>query len=567
MAIGDFLPSFRAKTTETVPMIEPFEEKSAKIIDQEDQKALARGFRVKALALGYDGIPDFMSKRANFEDSPYDFEQITRAIDTDSYAKSSFAKFRELFWKEGWSIVGENQDAVDYLYQRLDYMELAMGRPFQDFMLDVMDQLVRYHNVFIVKARSDEIEEQFPDSLDTEAKKGPIIGYYLIPTEQVQILRDKHNRPKYYRQRVNSNLGLLSSTGNTTPRTQSPTWAAREVIHMYRDRKIGRAFGTPFLTSALDDLLALRQVEEDYLNLIHRELFPLYKYTVGTEDVPAEDDEIIKAVQSLESLRSEGGLVIPFRHDVEIIGSEGKTLEIGGFLDHMKERVANGLGVFPHHLGMVSFSGANRDMTDRLDAALYDRVKEYQRAFADYMRMYIFDELLREGGFEPMMNPKLQGDQDRCVMVFDEIDADGQIKRESHVVQKVTAGLETVPEGRRQLRLPPEMNEKETLLAMQVRLQPTTQVLPGEKMASGGTKAPKIVDTTPPAAQKPGAQKPSTGGKPNLKNVNKGATNLVRPANQHGSRTSPNIRRSDDDWYTEVVELVGEDYQIIEEES
>lgn len=562
MGMRDYLPSFRTQNE-----IEPFEEKRAQIIDPEQKKALAKGFKVKSLALGYEGLPDFLSRRANFEDAPYDFEQITRAIDTDSYAKSSFAKFRELFWKEGWSIQGENQDAVDYLYQRLDYMEVAMGRPFQSFLMDVMDQLVRYHNVFIVRSRSSEIDDQFPDDLETDAKKGPIIGYYLIPTEQTQILRDKHNNPKYYRQRVNSNLGLLSSSGNTTPRSQSPTWAAREVIHMYRDRKVGRAFGTPFLTSALDDLLALRQVEEDYLNLIHRELFPLYKYTVGTEDVPAEEDEIQKAVLSLESLRSEGGLVIPFRHDIEIIGSEGKTLEISSFMDHMKERVANGLGVFPHHLGMVSFSGANRDMTDRLDASLYERVKEYQRVFADYVRMFIFDELLREGGFEPMMNPKLDGEQDRCIMLFDEIDADGQIKRESHTVQKVASGLETVPEGRRALGKPPEMNEEDTLQAMQIRLQPTTQVLPGEKMASGGTKAPKIVDTTPPAAQKPGTQAPSTGGKPNLKNVKKGSTNIVRPANQHGSRTSPNIRRSDDEWYTEVVELVGEDYQITEEES
>lgn len=545
MALRDYFPSFREQQ---------IAEKKAQVLDTQDKKALTKAFKIKAIALGYEGLPTDLSKRANFEDPPYDFDRITKAIDTDSYAKNSFAKYRELFWKEGWTIVGENQEAIDYLYQRIDYMEVAMGRPFQDFLIDIADQLFRYHNVFIIKSRADQIAETFPGDVDSDQPKGPIIGYYLVPTESVQILRDKYNRPRWYRQRISSNLGFLrANTGNTS--VVDPTWNANEVIHMYRDRKPGRAFGTPFLTAALDDLIALRQVEEDYLNLIHRELFPLYKYTIGDQEHPAEPDEIDQAVLELESLRTEGGLVLPFRHNVEIIGSEGKVLEISGFLNHIKTRVAVGLGVFPHHLGMVDFAGANRDMTDRLDTALYDRIKEYQRYFADCVRMFVFDELLREGGFDPMANPKLNGVSDRCIMKFNEIDVDTQVKKENHTLQKVTSNLETIGEGRQAIGRTPQLPEHDTMMAMQVRMQPD-QIVPGEKTVTGGQKPPKAIDTTPSAAQSP-----SKGGAPNLKNLRKGSANVVRPANQHGARTSPDIRRSDDDWITEMVDLIGEDYR------
>jgi hypothetical protein len=209
-----------------------------------------------------------------------------QAVDTDSYVKQALNKYKELFWKEGWQIVGENPEAASYLYQRIDFMEMAMKRPFSDFLLEVSDQLFKYGNVFIVKARAD-ISEYFPTKLNPISATEPIVGYYLIPTEQVRIMRDKHNRPKLYEQ--------MTDPLTYSPVNKNPVWSADRVIHISLDRKTGRAFGTPFLASVLDDVVALRQIEEDIQNLVHRELFPLYKYRIGTPEQPAEPDEIEKA--------------------------------------------------------------------------------------------------------------------------------------------------------------------------------------------------------------------------------------------------------------------------------
>ena len=554
MAIRDFLPFNRPVGFE--------EKKRAQILPLDDQKALVRGFKVAALALGFQGIPTSINARATFEMAPYDFDRIIQAIDTDSYAKQAFAKWRELFWKEGWILNGENSEAVDYLYQRLDFMEIAMNRPFQDFLTEVIDQLIRFHNVFIVKSRSSTLNDLYPDDLYPVGNLSPIVGYYIIPTEKVEIMRDKNNRVQWYRQRLDDTAAYFEA--NNSPKGPGPVWNARDVIHLYRDRKPGRAFGTPFLTATLDDIVALRQIEEDVQNLIHRELFPLYKYRVGTDEFPASPEEIDQAVLELEGLRSEGGLVLPHRHDVDVIGAQGNTLDITQYLKHFKERVSIGLGLFPHHLGM-SGNGGNMSATDRLDIALYDKVKEYQRYVADSLRLQLFDELLREGGFDPMINPHNSGQSDRCIMKFREIDTDTQTKKDAAVIAKVQSQLQTIPEGRLELGMDPEIVENETAQAMSVRLTPTMQVVAGAKDKSGGNTSPKMIDTTPPAALKPGQGQSSKPGKQNTPVTGKGAANVIRPANQHGTRTSPNIRHDakDENWLKEVVELI--DSETIEE--
>ena len=57
-------------------------------------------------------------------------------------------------------------------------------------------------------------------------------------------------------------------------------------------------------------------MEEDIQNLVHRELFPLYKYRIGTPEQPAEPDEINRAAAEIENMRAEGGLILPHRHDM-----------------------------------------------------------------------------------------------------------------------------------------------------------------------------------------------------------------------------------------------------------
>ena len=514
-------------------------------MDPEKIKPLGRAMKVAALALGYRGVNYYYTGRTNFEPSPYNFDRIVQAVDTDSYVKQAISKYKDLFWKEGWQIVGENPEAVSYLYQRIDYMEMAMNRPFLDFLIDLSDQLFKFANVFFVKARAD-LTEYFPSSLKPITGAEPVVGYYLIPTEQARILRDKHNRPKAYLQRTNPLT--------YAPTDRDPTWNADKVVHLAFDRKPGRAFGTPFLSNVLDDVVALRQMEEDIQNLVHRELFPLYKYRIGTADQPAEPEEIDQAAAEIENLRAEGGLILPFRHDVEVIGSQNQALDASEYLNHFKERVAIGLGVAPHHLGM-SFSGGNRAVTERLDTALYDKIKHYQKQFAEMIRVHILNELLFEGGFDPLVNPSDSSVSDRCFFKFNEIDVDTQVKKETHIIQKYVNSLITLPEARIKLGEDPDVEKEELFMSIQGQNQIDISAAQSENQA----KVMAMKDVKKDGDK----QEPAKKGQRNLPSQRRGPGNSIRPQNQKGRRNSPNIKRADPTWLSVVENLLEEQYNVV----
>ena len=533
MAIRDYLPFVQNSSADFF----------AKTLEPEQIKNLSKALKPAALALGYQGSTYYYNTRSTFEPSPYDFDRILQAVDTDSYVKQATLKYKELFWKEGWSITGENSEAVAYLHQRIDFMEMAMRRPFIDFLTEVADHLIKFSNVFIVKARGD-MSEYFHQKLNPVNAGQPIVGYYLIPTEQVRILRDKFNRPKAYQQQ----------TDPTTygPTDKDPVWTAERVIHLHFDRKTGRAFGTPFMSSVLDDVIALRQLEEDIQNLVHRELFPLYKYKIGTAEQPAEPEEIEDAAFQVENMRSEGGLILPYRHDVEVIGANNAALDAANYLNHFKERVAIGLGVAPHHLGMM-MGGGNRSMTDRLDTALYDKVKQYQKHLSEMIRVHIFNELLFEGGFDPIVNPMDSDISDRCFFKFNEIDVDTQVKKETHIIQKFTNSVITLPEARIQLGIDPAYEKEELFAGIQAEIQMDMAKNQAEITAQNAP-LPKTSD----------GQQSANKGQRNLPSNKKGPGNIIRPQNQQGRRTSPNIRRSDLTWLSVIENALESEYNVID---
>jgi len=536
MAISKYFP-FAGKTQSSAT---PIEQLSASSLG-----SLSKSMKVAALALGYQGSNYFYTGRSNFEPSPYDFDRIIQAVDTDSYVRQAIGKYKDLFWKEGWQIVGENQEAVQYLYERIDYMEMAMKRPFLDFLVDLSDQLFKFANVFIVKARAD-LSEYFPKTLTPINSSQPIVGYYLIPTEQTRILRDKHNRPKSYQQQTDPLT--------YAPTDRDPVWSSDRVIHLFFDRKPGRAFGSPFLSNVLDDVVALRQMEEDIQNLVHRELFPLYKYRIGTADQPAEPEEIDQAAAEIENLRAEGGLILPFRHDVEVIGSNNLALNASPYLEHFKERVAIGLGVAPHHLGM-SMEGGNRSVTERLDTALYDKIKQYQKHFAEMIRVHIFNEILFEGGFDPLVHPSADTISDRCYFKFNEIDVDTQVKKETHIIQKYVNSLISLPEARMSLGIDPDVDVEDLFPSIQGQVQ--IDIAKGQADIKSGTS--NMTDVMKDGDKQTPAQK----GQVNLPSRRRGVGNSVRPQNQQGRNTSPNIKRSDNSWLVLVENLLEEQYNVI----
>jgi len=197
-------------------------------------------------------------------------------------------------------------------------------------------------------------------------------------------------------------------------------------------------------------------------------------------------------------------------------------------------------------------NGGNRSVTERLDTALYDKIKQYQKIFSDMVRVHVFNELLLEGGFDPIANPSEVGISDRCFFKFNEVDVDTQVKKETHIIQKYVSSLITIEEARILLGNNPEVDDDRLFSSMQVNSQ--IDMIKAQKATAQDMMSNMDGDK----------QQSSSGTQRNLPNNRKGPGNIVRPANQQGRRNSPDIKRRDSDLLSAVENLLEEEYTVID---
>jgi len=167
-----------------------------------------------------------------------------------------------------------------------------------------------------------------------------------------------------------------------------------------------------------------------------------------------------------------------------------------------------------------------------------------QKTFADFIRINIFNEILFEGGFDPLEDTTGSSASDRCFLKFKEIDVDTQVKKENHIIQKYVNNLISLDEARLLLGLDPSINEEQTYAAMQTRMQ----------MDVANNQAALTTKNND-------GEKPATKGRVNLPSARKDAGNKSRPANQFGRSNSSNIKRSEDlSWLPAIEKLLENDY-------
>ncbi|MEX3713545.1 phage portal protein [Cytobacillus horneckiae] len=366
----------------------------------------------------------------DFEDSPVDLDEIGRAYYTDSYIRRAVDKHSALMFKNGWEISGKNDAAVDYVWTRLKLMAEGTGQSTDSFLTEISDNLILYGNAYVVKARAK--NNSLPSGVTAAGytNNKPIAGYFVLPAQQVTVNRDDNGKIVAYQQ--------SSGSGG-----EGVEFRPEEIIHFHYRRPTGRAYGVPFIYNALDDVKLLRQIEENVARLIYRNLFPLYLYKVGLDKpgFEATDEEIEDLREEIRTIPVDGALVVPERHSIEVVGSQGQAIDANGYLKYFRERVFSGLGVSDTTMGISGT--ANKSTSDNQSSDLNDSVKDFQKTFADFAKFSIINELLFEGGFDPVLNP-----DDEVDFVFHEIEFDAKIKRENHIIQQFMQNTITFEEMR-----------------------------------------------------------------------------------------------------------------------
>ena len=477
----------------------------------------------------------------------YDLEEIQIAQDTDGYFFRSHTKKLNRFVTAGWEIVGKNPETLGYIKKRLAEHEQATQRPTDLLIQAIASDLLRFSNCMLVKVRNKRAStgrtRQNINGRDLE----PVAGYFILPFETLHFKTKANGEIKKVRQR--------------TPTGETKEFSPDDLIHIYTNRKPGFAMGTPEAVPVLDDIALLRRIEENVEELIESNLFPLFHYTVGSDEFPErygpdgkKESDIVK--DTIEYMPAGGVFVSDHRHKIQAIGSEGRSLRIDYYLSYFKSRVFAGLGISGVDMG--EGDTANRSTAQTLSKGAIVDIEALQSTMKTFIEFYIFSELLKEGPF----SVDSLTSEDRVEIKFGIVDKEQRTKLENQVIQLFTNHLVTEPEARKLLGQPPFEEEDRDLTYFKLYSEPLALI-----KSLGSPAADEALVNAPTSAitregverqRSEGAEAKRTG-RPAAE-ANAGQQRLsqskARPSNQNGTRTGPKFN-GDLDTYIDEVRLNG----------
>ena len=369
----------------------------------------------------------------DFESPDFSLEDIQTGYNTDSYIRQGVDKYVDQIFKEGYNFYGTDANAVEYLKLRLAYIAEATNTPTNQLLMDIAEDVVKYGNCMVVKARNSDVNA-LPQGANATGLYGkdPVVGYFCANPVTMQCKRDDY--------------GTVTEWQQDTDKGKQ-TFAPEDVVHFYYKREKGNAYGTSFLIPVLDDVRALRQAEENVLKMMYRNIYPFYHVAVGTEDATGTSKEVEQLKDAIDGMDVEGGLVTTERVKITPIASD-KVIDAEPYLKYMEERVFSGMGIPGIMFGRGNTS--NRSTGDNMTSEMADRIRAICKTLEMFINSFIVKELLMEGGYDPVLNP------DQAVeFKFNDNDVDVMIKKEVHAIYKYEHNAITEDEMREELGMDP----------------------------------------------------------------------------------------------------------------
>lgn len=350
--------------------------------------------------------------------------------DTEPFVRQAVNRKLSLMFRNGFEVVGDKEEDVEYIERRLETMEYVMERETQSFFTQILFNLLLCSNCFLQKIRKTEATSV----KQKEGRKEPVAGYRLIPAHMIfPYLED--GIPAKWRRYFDTGAPFQDLDLD-------------DVIHLKWDVKPGHRYGTPRLVGVKDDIFALRRLEENVELLFINHLFPLFHIKVGTEQAPATFDESgvseIELIKwQIENMPKEGVFVTDERVEAKVVGAEGKGLDPKTMIEHYKSRIFIGLGMSA--LDMGDGKNANRATADNISQNLKDSIKADIETFGGLIRLLVFKELFMEATYSVSVQKAVA----RTWILFHEIDLDNKIKFENHVIQLFLNNLVDEDEARK----------------------------------------------------------------------------------------------------------------------
>lgn len=364
----------------------------------------------------------------------YDLAQIKNAVLTDSYLAVAVRKFSQLITKAGYQIKSKNEDAANYVNDRIKVIEFRTKIPFYTLITSIARDLYTYSNSYIIKTR-DNNTEKFGLKAEKIFSGGAISGLFLADPASVTIRRN--------------DAGAIDAYV-----INQEEYSPNDVIHLYIDKMNNSDYGTSRIYSALEDVTMLRKAEGLVMTILYRFAIPVLHIKVGNtaEGQYATQKEINDARDAFQEMPNDGFIVTNERTAIEAITPNMQANQLLKFLEYLELRVFSALNASKSSMGR----GGGQSSADNTEALMHDEVRAFQNVITNFIEKYLFTELLLEGGFNPLLNK-----DDYVAFEFNEVSIDTKIKIESNTIQKYQGNVITLEEARRELGFSNEVSEED----------------------------------------------------------------------------------------------------------
>lgn len=498
---------------------------------QEIQKALETRTKILGRVRSYEfkGATDLrQNNRSKFTPPIYDLSEIARAADVEPYITQSVRKHREQILKEGYQITGIDEEMVAYVRRRLFEIAVVTGITTEQWLRELVTNLIIFHNSFLIFRRDAKRSSGKPIIMYGKELE-PIAGIFVGDPTSMEVAVDKWGSIKKWRQHIE---GLAEFDTNV-----DKSYNTEDVVHVTIDKKTGFTFGTPFLLPVLDDIRALRKLEEVAIIMASKEAFPLYHYKIGTETRPSivyegGGNEIDEVTAKVSDLPAQGFIVTSERHEVNLISKNGATLDLSPYLAYFESRVVAGLRLSPLDLGRGS--SVSRGTATNLNKGLQDSAKDYQQVLSDHITHFVILPLLLEGNFDVT-------EENIVKFNFPTIDREEERASQNHGAQLYMGNSITLSEFRKQY----------------LNKQPMTEEEKNDCQLRADVEAQKEI------ARAQGAARASASGGSDLSSgIKNTLSNRGQPSNQYGTKPAKSRFKANDlsdkviDRYTVTKSLI-----------
>lgn len=448
----------------------------------------------------------------------YDLAQIKNAVLTDSYLAVAVRKFSQLITKAGYQIKSKNEDAANYINDRLKVIEFRTKIPFYTLITSIARDLYTYSNSYIIKTR-DNNTEKFGLKAEKIFSGGTISGLFLADPASVTIRRNEAGAIDVY---------VINQE----------EYSPNDVIHLYIDKMNNADYGTSRIYSALEDVTMLRKAEGLVMTILYRFAIPVLHIKVGNiaEGQYATQKEINDARDAFQEMPNDGFIVTNERTEIQAITPNMQANQLLKFLEYLELRVFSALNASKSSMGR----GGGQSSADNTEALMHDEVRAFQNVITNFIEKYLFTELLLEGGFNPLLNK-----DDYVSFTFNEVSIDTKIKLESNTIQKYQGNVITLEEARRELGFSNEVSE-EDMYAFTITQKGKLDLVDAQADAAIKTAKATIAlnPQTNSSSNDDGLDNRKFNGKKSASTPNDYFSNDANPSNQNTDKHSIKVKES-----------------------